>query len=119
MKHQRKIKRELRICIRLDHSNVLPVYGCTYGFGLFMAIVTPWAESGNLTTYLEHNNANITLVRRFQILKNVASGLQYMHANDIIHGDLTGPNVLIDADGTACLSDFGLSLLYSELVDVN
>ncbi|KAJ8591267.1 kinase-like protein [Rhizopogon salebrosus TDB-379] len=118
-KKHKRIRRELGICVRLDHPNILPVYGYTYGFGLFMAIVTPWAENGNLTTYLEHNDANLTLIRRFQILKNVASGLQYMHANNVIHGDLTGPNVLIDADGTACLSDFGLSLVYSEVVGVN
>ncbi|KAJ8582916.1 kinase-like protein, partial [Rhizopogon salebrosus TDB-379] len=36
----------------------------------------------------------------------------------VIHGDLTGSNVLIHADGTACLADFGLSLLYSEDVGV-
>ncbi|OAX34501.1 kinase-like protein [Rhizopogon vinicolor AM-OR11-026] len=38
-----------------------------------------------------------------------------VHANNVIHGDLTGPNVLIHSDGTACLADFGLSLVYSEV----
>jgi serine/threonine protein kinase len=60
-----------------------------------------------------------------------------VHDNNVIHGDLTGvsttvslfqshqayrcqlqPNVLIHADGTACLADFGLSLLYTEFVSV-
>lgn len=56
-----------------------------------------------------------------------------MHANDVVHGDLTGvslafaanfaqfshqlqPNILIYGDGTACLSDFGLSLVPSEFM---
>ena len=46
----------------------MPVYGFTTSFGPFIAIVSPWAESGNLTAYLEHEkNASLSVVRRFQI----------------------------------------------------
>ncbi|OAX35360.1 kinase-like protein [Rhizopogon vinicolor AM-OR11-026] len=111
-----RLRRELTTCARLDHKNILPVFGYTHGFGLLMAIVYPWAKNGNLTTYLEHEDAALTVFRRFKILADVTAGLQYIHANNIIHGDLTGPNVLIHADGTACLADFGLSLVYSEVI---
>ncbi|KAG1870906.1 kinase-like domain-containing protein, partial [Suillus subluteus] len=114
-----RIRREIRICARLKHHNILSVYGYTYGFGLFMAIVSPWAESGNLTTYLEREDAHLTMVRRFQILRDITEGLHYLHTNNVIHGDLTGPNVLIHGDGTACLADFGLSLVYSEVLSVS
>ncbi|OAX34915.1 kinase-like protein [Rhizopogon vinicolor AM-OR11-026] len=117
--HVQRIRREFRMCARLKHANILAVYGYTYGFGRFMAIVSPWAENGNLMNYLERMGATITLVRRFQILRDIAAGLQYLHANNVIHGDLNGPNVLIHADGTACLADFGLSLLYSEVVSAS
>ncbi|KAJ8587643.1 kinase-like protein [Rhizopogon salebrosus TDB-379] len=118
-KKTKRIQRELRICARLKHPNVLPVYGYTFGFGPFMAIVSPWAENGNLTAYMEREDtATLAVVRRFQILRDITAGLKYLHANNVIHGDLTGPNVLIHADGTACLADFGLSLLYSEVVSV-
>ncbi|OAX37749.1 kinase-like protein [Rhizopogon vinicolor AM-OR11-026] len=113
-----RIRRELRTCTILKHENILPVYGYTYGFGIFLAIVSPWAENGNLTIYLEREDATLTLIRRFQILRDITSGLEYLHANNVIHGDLTGPNVLIRGDGTACLADFGLSLLYSEDVGI-
>lgn len=36
-----------------------------------------------------------------------------MHSKGIIHGDLSSGNVLINDDGTACLTDFGLSHLKS------
>jgi serine/threonine protein kinase len=60
-----------------------------------------------------------------------------VHVNNVIHGDLTGvslnlvdnvkfnqiseiqANVLVDRDGTACLADFGLSLMYSEVMSVS
>ncbi|KAJ8583002.1 kinase-like protein [Rhizopogon salebrosus TDB-379] len=114
-----RIQRELRICARLKHPNILPVYGYTFGFSPLMAIVSPWAESGNLIDYMgREDSATLTVVRRFQILKDITAGLKYLHDNNVIHGDLTGSNVLIHADGTACLADFGLSLLYSDVVGV-
>jgi serine/threonine protein kinase len=119
MKKIKRIKRELRICANLNHPNILPVFGYTYGFGPFIAIVSLWAENGNLTIYLKREGANLTLVRRFQLLRDIIAGLQYLHANSVIHGDLTGPNVLIHSDGTACIADFGLSLMYSEFTSAS
>ncbi|KAG2143611.1 kinase-like domain-containing protein [Suillus clintonianus] len=113
-KKTKRITRELRICANLKHENILPVYGYTYGFGPYIAIVSPWAENGSLTAYLERVGADLTLVRRFQILRDIIAGLQYLHVNSVIHGDFSGPNVLIHGDGTACVADFGLSLMYSE-----
>ncbi|OAX42759.1 WD40 repeat-like protein [Rhizopogon vinicolor AM-OR11-026] len=122
-KKTKRLQREIKICARLKHPNILPVVGYTYGFGLLMAIVCPWAESGNLTTYVERENATLTVVRRFRIHVNyvlmVVSADRYHGRFKIpshIHGDLTGPNVLIHGDGTACLTDFGLSLMYSEVM---
>jgi serine/threonine protein kinase len=100
----KRIKCELRICANLKHANILPVYGYTYGFGPFLAIVSPWAENGNLSDYLELEGAALTLVKRFRILRDIIAGLQYLHANSVIHGDFTGPNVLVHGDGTACRS---------------
>ncbi|KAG1788858.1 kinase-like domain-containing protein, partial [Suillus plorans] len=112
-----RINRELRNCAALNHANIVPIYGYTHGFGLFPAIVTPWAENGNLFNYLEREGAALTLVRRFQ-LANIIAGLQYLHANCVIHGNLSGPNVLVRDDGTACIADFGLSLMYSKVISV-
>ncbi|KAG1882776.1 kinase-like protein, partial [Suillus subluteus] len=114
-----RIKRELRICTNLKHPNILPVYGYTTGFGPFIAIVSPWAENGNLTAYLEREHAALTPLRRFEILRDIIAGLQYLHVNSVIHGDFTGPNVLIHGDGTACVADFGLSLMYSEVISMS
>ncbi|KAG1893441.1 kinase-like domain-containing protein [Suillus fuscotomentosus] len=118
----KRIIRELRICANLKHPNILRVYGYTYGFGPFVAIVSPWAGNGNLTDYLELEGVALALVRRFEIksqLKDIIAGLQYLHTNSVIHGDFTGPNVLILDDGTACVADFGLSLMYSEVISAS
>ncbi|KAJ8597175.1 kinase-like protein [Rhizopogon salebrosus TDB-379] len=118
--YPQRLRREIKTCARLEHQNILPVVGYTRGFGILMAIVCPWAENGNLTTYLERQDVTLTVVRRFQILADITAGLQYraLHTNNVIHGDLTGPNILIHVDGTACLADFGLSLVLSEVVSI-
>ncbi|KAG1788863.1 kinase-like domain-containing protein, partial [Suillus plorans] len=110
---------ELRISANINHANIVPIYGYTYGFGPFPAIVSRWAERGNLSDYLKREDAALTLLRKFQILRDIITGLQYLHANNVIHGDFTEPNVLIYADGTACVADFGLSLMYSDVISIS
>lgn len=42
-----------------------------------------------------------------------------VHSKGIIHGDLSGANVLINHDGVACLTDFGLSHLKSNAEQIS
>ncbi|KAI6150061.1 kinase-like domain-containing protein [Pisolithus thermaeus] len=47
------------------------------------------------------------------LIRDIAEGLHYLHSHPkgpIIHGDLKGDNVLIDQNGRALLTDFGLSV---------
>nr|BEK70282.1 hypothetical protein KPHV_75090 [Kitasatospora purpeofusca] len=44
-----------------------------------------------------------------RILTEVAAGLRHMHGSGWVHGDLKPGNVLLMADGTAKLADFGLT----------
>lgn len=44
-----------------------------------------------------------------RILAEVAAGLRHMHGSGWVHGDLKPGNVLLMADGTAKLADFGLT----------
>jgi serine/threonine protein kinase len=66
--HFQRIFRELKTCARLNHQNILPVHGYTTNFGPFVAIVSPWVESGNLNFYLEKEDQNLPVIRRFEIV---------------------------------------------------
>lgn len=112
-KNIRRIRREIGNSAGLRHCNILPVYGYSLGFGPLVAIVTPWADNGSLARYLKQHGDTLSTRARFCILRDVIAGLQYLHVNNIAHGDLTSPNVLIDRHGTACLADFGLSMTLS------
>jgi len=64
---------------------------------------------------LERDFQQLTLTRMLQILKDVASALQYLHSEKIVHGDLTGNNILINETGDAFVADHGILIFCAEL----
>jgi len=59
--------------------------------------------------------------RRFQIVKDVASGLFYLHEKwdqVVVHRDVKANNVLLDGGMVAHLGDFGLARLYDHGADL-
>ncbi|KAG1723357.1 kinase-like domain-containing protein [Suillus paluster] len=113
-------RRELGIWKRLQHHNILKFMGTTEDFGSSVALVAPWIVNDTLTSFLNNNSKTLTLRDRLLLLRDVAAGLHYLHtfsftvdghtySNPVVHGDLTGNNVLIGSDRTAYLADFGLS----------
>jgi len=99
--------REVDVWARLRHLRILPLIGmCTLPSGRTY-MISPWMRHGNILSYLESNQD----VDRLLLLTQVGEGLEYLHMNSVIHGDIRGPNVLISESGDACLADFGLSKL--------
>ncbi|KAG6916661.1 hypothetical protein DXG01_005885 [Tephrocybe rancida] len=96
--------KEAIVWAQLSHPNVLPFYGLAHS-PTRLSFVTRWATQGDLTQYLWHNpGANGIL-----LCKDTAAGAEYLHMNNVVHGDLKGCNVLIDSSGRASLCDFGLA----------
>ena len=49
--------------MELRHTNILPLFGTTWGFGPLPAIVCPWLDNGTLTSYLERRGAELEIRR--------------------------------------------------------
>lgn len=111
-KINRSLDRELKIWTRLEHQYILRMYGTAKGFGPFRAIVTPWMSNGTLNSYL--SRADLTEMDKLILLKQIVEGLNYLHDNNVIHGDLTTNNVLVAADGSIRIADFGVSNILVE-----
>lgn len=83
---------------------MLSLYGIVR-LGGHLYSVSPWMDHGTAISYVN----KYPQVDRLKLLTEVAHGLEYLHDEGIVHGDLRGANVLIAKDGSACLCDFGLS----------
>jgi serine/threonine protein kinase len=79
-------------------------------------LVTPWIPNGTLNAYLASNHDVLTVVARSRMVKDVGAGLCYLHSVRVVHGDITGANILIDEGGRARLIDFGLSTIVQPLL---
>ncbi|KAJ7843675.1 kinase-like domain-containing protein, partial [Mycena leptocephala] len=96
-----KFSREALIWRQLAHPNILPFFGVYY-LETRLCLVSPWMENGNIMKFLEINKPATGIL-------NVALGLQYLHKENVVHGDLKALNILVTPSGKACIADFGVS----------
>ncbi|KAG1853446.1 kinase-like domain-containing protein, partial [Suillus subalutaceus] len=84
------LDREIGIWATLKHQYVLPLHGTVdQQFGPCRALVSPWMPNGTLNSYLNRVHETLSMMDRLLLLKQIAEGLQYLHGQDVIHGDLT------------------------------
>ncbi|KZP16468.1 kinase-like protein [Athelia psychrophila] len=104
-KSRKRLLREIRVWVPLEHPNITPFLGVVNGFGPLPAMVSPYYSKANINQYTLDNPD----VDRLPLILGVARGLKYLHSLGLLHGDLKGHNVLIDDDLSPRLADFGRS----------
>ncbi|KAF8125972.1 kinase-like domain-containing protein [Boletus edulis] len=72
-------------------------------------------HNGSLHHFLEKHDDNLGVEHRLQFLQDIANGLQYLHYFSVVHGDLNCNNVLLDADYSARLADFGYASMVGNI----
>ncbi|KAH9039390.1 hypothetical protein EDB84DRAFT_1436992 [Lactarius hengduanensis] len=98
----------------LHHRNVLGFFGHVKIEDTIYS-VSPWMENGNIRDYVRDNPD----ADRMRLLSEVASGMEFLHENGIVHGDLCGKNVLISGDGKAFICGFNLSEFVNPTSDMS
>lgn len=107
--------REALLWSSLRNDYVLAFLGIDRdSFSPRLAMVSPWLENGSLTHCVaDLTNREIAVPCRVWLYE-VALGMEYLHLEGIIHGDLRGANVLIDDWGHVKIADLGLSFLRND-----
>ncbi|KAJ8589281.1 kinase-like protein [Rhizopogon salebrosus TDB-379] len=115
-KFEKAMLRELEVWLRLKHSTIVPLLGTTrVAESPLLALVSQWMPSGTLYEYLGKQATIITPSARIELAKGIAEGLlNYLHSENLVHGDLHPGNVLIDGSGNPCLMDFGLATVVGD-----
>lgn len=104
---RRRFLREARTAAEVTHPNLLPVLDQGEIDGRVFLVIAH-APGGSLATVILEN-APLSLDRTLSIADDVAAGLDALHAAGIVHRDVKPSNVMMLADGSAALADFGLA----------
>ncbi|QDU81188.1 Serine/threonine-protein kinase PrkC [Polystyrenella longa] len=101
-----RFKAEAEAAANLDHPNIVPIYdvGEANGYHYFsMAFV----DGPSLSDVIREQPMEPLLASKLMV--QVAEALEYAHQNNIIHRDLKPANIMLDADGSPRVTDFGLA----------
>ncbi|MBS0648030.1 MAG: SEL1-like repeat protein [Verrucomicrobia bacterium] len=109
-------RKEAKLMSELRHPHIVSFYKVCTEPGNY-CIVLEYCAKGDLHKWLRTPSLEVEgWVHRKRIALEIARGLWYLHSCEppIIHRDLKGLNVLLDANLQAKISDFGLSKLKLE-----
>ncbi|KAG8702462.1 hypothetical protein FRC08_003474 [Ceratobasidium sp. 394] len=109
-KYMKRTTRELITWSKLKHRNVLELSGLAVVQGR-LAMVSPWMEYGSVSSVVK----KWPEVDRYLLCLQLALAVEYLHKEDVVHGDIKGDNLLLDRDGTAKLTDFGLAIMKDQV----
>lgn len=104
-----RFRREAQALARLNHPNVVQVYDLVEeGNRLWM--VVEYVGGGDLSSYLKQSG-RLSVREAIDIVAPVAKGLACAHKQGIVHRDLKPANILLTAERTPKITDFGIAKL--------
>lgn len=106
-----RFTREARTLAKLSHPNIVPVFE----FGSVEDIYFFLMEFVDGSTLRDVVSAGeLSPEHALAIVPHLCDALQYAHDKGIVHRDIKPENILIAADGTVKITDFGLSRILGE-----
>ncbi len=103
----RRFETEAQLIARLEHPHIVPLYDYwREASGAYL--VMRFLRGGSLHKFVL-DKGPVTPQQASDVMSQVASALAVAHRNGIIHRDIKPENILLDEDGNAYLSDFGIA----------
>jgi serine/threonine protein kinase len=100
-----RFRAEARAVARLQHPNIVQIFEMDEQDGvIFYALEL--VEGGSLA---DRRGESIPPADAARLVATLARAVHYAHSQGVIHRDLKPSNILLTADGTPKISDFGLA----------
>ncbi len=105
---EHRFRLEARVLTDLRHPNIMPIedYGELEGYAY---LAMPFLKVGTLTDRLLEGPVKPRYGAL--LMQQISDALQYAHDQGVVHRDVKPSNILLDEQGNALLSDFGLARL--------
>ena len=109
--YRERFQQEARSVARLKHPNILEIFDFGYEDNLAY-LVLELVEAGTLADRL---GKPMELREAVRVLEQLAGALDHAHQHGVLHRDIKPSNILLRADGTPVLADFGLAKMAGSL----
>lgn len=102
----KRFRREAALVSALNHEYIVPVlaYGQSEGY---IYIVMPFVRGESLHSRIQ--NTKLTQEEISRWIDQISQALMFAHSQGVIHRDIKPANVMLDDEGNARLTDFGLA----------
>lgn len=110
------IATEIELLSKLDHQNIVKYVEAVEDGAGHLCIVLEYMENGSLSSVVKHFGTCSEPVCGMYV-RQVLSGLDYLHTQGVLHRDIKGANILTTKEGVAKLADFGLAARAAALGD--
>ncbi|KAI0340713.1 kinase-like protein [Trametopsis cervina] len=116
--HDEHAKQKLIECVEhhkdLEHPNIMKVTKVSTTLRSEIGVISPCHPNEDISKFCAKNEPDCNAI---QLLAEAAEGLQYLHSQGVVHGNLKNTNILITKEEHAVVHDFEVAKFLRDTAD--
>ena len=109
---EKSFLKELAAYAELSGAYILKTYGfaaARQGENKLYMLVMEYMSRGSLASVIQQRGETLSLRRKLDMARNVASGMRKIHEHHMIHRDIRSDNILVNENYLAKIGDMGIA----------